>query len=267
MSPIFLRVTSTPSEGVSSLSSKSIDECCQSDHNDGSDDDDENYEAVARPFQSNFTSTFLPITSPLLQTVHSHESPTGEAAQPSTDSINNSEQNLHRSPMMNRANPFEAISTQPLSPPLEMARANAAPVDTLAFFASEHNRLDSFRTRGRATFAQCTAEELAYVGFHLNADDNTVECSCCNIRLTEARFEDIMRRRPIIPDSPLNDEPWTAMRVHRHEIGQFTGSTRSWCPWVFRQKYGFYTNIPTVIFRSFRIELDMAFLFISRKAF
>jgi hypothetical protein len=128
-----------------------------------------------------------------------------------------------------------------------MAQTDLSPVDPLAFFAHESNRLESFKKLNRDTFAQTKTEELANAGFYLKAEGTAVQCPWCKIELTEAAFERILRRRPPIPNSPLNDEPWTAMRVHRHANGQQTDEAHSWCPCVRRELLGLYPNIAMVI--------------------
>jgi hypothetical protein len=149
--------------------------------------------------------------------------------------------------MIDQTNPFQQFISQSISPPIDIYRTDISPVDPHAFFAYESNRLDSFKKRNRETFAQVKVEELAYAGFYLNAEGTAVQCPWCNIELTEYRFESIILRRPIIPSSPLNYEPWTAMRVHRHENGQVMDKDHPWCPLVRREPSGLYPNVVMVL--------------------
>ncbi|CAF4961352.1 unnamed protein product [Rotaria sp. Silwood1] len=87
-------------------------------------------------------------------------------------------------------------------------------------------------------------EELAYAGFYLNAAGTHVKYPWCIVELSEQRFEDIIRRRPSFPVLPLlNDEPWTAMRVHMHENEQLLDKDNSWCLWIRRKPDGHYPNV------------------------
>ncbi|CAF1530244.1 unnamed protein product, partial [Rotaria sp. Silwood1] len=84
-------------------------------------------------------------------------------------------------------------------------------------------------------------EELAYAGFYLDAAGTHVKYPWCIVELSEQRFEDIIRRRPSFPVLPLlNDEPWTAMRVHMHENEQLLDKDNSWCLWIRRKPDGHY---------------------------
>jgi hypothetical protein len=209
-----------------------------SDYTD--DSDDEGYETVATPFKAHFSEHISPIHSPPLP---SHEPLTPEAAQSCTDIIVTNDDNQSISSLMaNETNPLKYRIFQPGSPPVDIAHTNISPIDPHAFFALESNRLESFKARQCETFAQANVKELAYVGFYLNAEGTAIQCPWCDISLTEDRFNDIMRRRPLIPGSPLNDEPWTPMRLHRHEIGQYTSGDRPWCPMVRREPGGLYLN-------------------------
>jgi len=205
--------------------------------------DDEGYETVAAPSRAHFSDHI----SPSLPVTPSHEPSITATAETCTDMITNDNHNQLTSPMiMHQINPFQQFALQTRSLSVDMASTDISPVDPHAFFAYECNRLDSFKRLNRETFAQVKVEELAYAGFYLNAEGTTVQCPWCMIGLTEQRFEKILHRRPIIPGSPLNNEPWTAMRVHRHENGQFTGKDHSCCPWVRRELGGLYPNVSMV---------------------
>lgn len=111
------------------------------------------------------------------------------------------------------------------------------------FFAHEINRLDSFRKQNRTVFAQTRVEELAYAGFNLNDEGTIVQCSWCKIELTEEKFQKLLNTRPGDPGSVLNDEPWNAMCVHRHENGQAIDPVISGCPWVRRNPQAALLNV------------------------
>ncbi len=202
--------------------------------------DDEGYETVAAPSRAHFSDHI----SPSLPVTPSHEPSIAETC---TDMITNDSQSRLTSPIITHLiNPFQQFALQTRSLSVDMTSTDISPVDPHAFFAYECNRLDSFKKLNRETFAQVKVEELAYAGFYLNAEGTAVQCPWCMIGLTEQRFEKILHRRPIIPGSPLNDEPWTAMRVHRHENGQFTDKAHSCCPWVRRELGGLYPNVSMV---------------------
>ncbi len=149
--------------------------------------------------------------------------------------------------VMNNTNPFQQMALESRSPPMDdIVHTDISPIDPHGLFAYEINRLESFKKRNRETFAHIKVEELAYAGFYLNAEGTIVQCPWCKVEITEEKFENIIRRRPTIPGSPLNDEPWTAMRVHRHENGQFISKDHPWCPWVRREPDGLYPNVVMV---------------------
>lgn len=148
---------------------------------------------------------------------------------------------------MNSMNPFQQLTLEPKSPPFDIIQTDIQPIDTCAYFAYEINRLDSFKKQNRLTFADIKMEELAYAGFYLNGEGTIVHCPWCKVEISEEKFQDILHRRPIIPGSPLNDEPWTAMRVHRHENGQTIDKDHPWCPWVRRELTEIYLNIMMVL--------------------
>lgn len=207
-----------------------------SDYSEESDDD--NYEPIATPFRAHFVEYISP---PL---------PSNRSiVTPPTD---NNPTDIHTestSPMlMNRINPFKQVALESRSPPMDISHTtDISPIDTQRFFTSEINRLESFKKRNREKFADLKIEELAYAGFYLTSDCTIVQCPWCKVEITEGKFQKILQRRPMIPGSPLNDEPWTAMRVHRHEIGQSMGKDHSWCLWVRREPDEFYPNIIMVM--------------------
>ncbi|CAF3984578.1 unnamed protein product, partial [Adineta steineri] len=219
-----------------SMDRRSSNELNISDYSEESDD--EGYETVATPFRANYSDFISPIQSPS-PTALSYESPALSIAEVCTDVNPTNNHNQMTSPIMiHQINPFQQFALQSKSPPVDIARNDITPVDPHAYFAYELNRLASFKKLNRGTFAQVNIEELAYAGFYLNSEGTMVKCPWCVIELTEQKFEKILFRRPTIPRSPLNDELWTAMRVHRHAIGQHTDKTLSWCPWVRRELGG-----------------------------
>ena len=143
-------------------------------------------------------------------------------------------------------NPFQELASEARSLSLDIIQTDISPIDPCAYFAYEINRLDSFKKQNRQTFAQIKVEELAYAGLYLNAEGTIIRCPWCKIEMTEEKIENILRRPPIIPGSPLNDEPWVAMQVHRHEYGQSTDKDHPWCPWVRREPDKLYPNIMMV---------------------
>ncbi|CAF1037005.1 unnamed protein product [Rotaria sordida] len=207
--------------------------------------DDDGYETVPTPFKAQYIDHISPIqssTSPSSTTTSHDSSPT--AAQTCTDVITSDSQDRWILPILtNQTNPFQQLAAETESPPNDIARTVISPVDPHAFFAYESNRLDSFKKQNRETFAQFKIEELAYAGFYLNAEGTIVKCPWCVVELTEQKFENITRLRLPVPGPPLNDEPWTAMRVHRHQNGQLIGKNHSWCLWVRRELGGLYPNV------------------------
>jgi hypothetical protein len=209
-----------------------------SDYSDQSDD--EGYEPVATPLTSYFTDHISPIQSPPLP-------PTtpSTTAMPMDIILNDGQTELTSLIMINHINPFQQLALESRSPlpPEDIVHTNITPIDPDACFAYEINRLESFKRQNREIFAQMRIEELANAGFYLNAEGTMVRCPRCKIEITEEKFENIIRRRPIIPGSPLNNESWTAMRVHRHENGQSIDGDHPWCPWVRREPDGLYPNV------------------------
>jgi hypothetical protein len=211
-----------------------------SDYSDGSDH--EGCETVATPFKAHFSDHISPIQSPPLN------GPSPPSTTAPIDIIpDDSHTELTSSIIMDRINPFQQIALQSRSPPMDIDHTDISPIDPYAFFSHEINRLDSFKKRNRETFAQIKVEELAYAGFYLNAESTIIKCPWCKVEITEEKFQDILQRRPIIPGCSLNNEPWTAMRVHRHEIGQFISRDHPWCPWVRREPDGLYPNVMMVL--------------------
>jgi hypothetical protein len=219
--------------------------------------DDEGYEPVATPPRAQFTE---PISPPLLPLSPSSDlRATGGTRQGISS---NDDHNQFTSPIpMNHPNPIQQLALQSTSPPVEISHTDIAPIDLHAFYAYESNRLDSFKRRSRDVFGQIKAEELANAGFYLNAEDTAILCPWCHIEVTEVKIERILRRRPLIPDSPLNDEPWTAMRIHRHENGQVMDKVRSWCPYVRRELGGLYPNVIIVLDFYLTFIFQTIFLF------
>ncbi len=202
--------------------------------------DEEGYEPVATPHRAQFMG---PITPPL-----SYDSTTTTAGGTleSVGVIDDGHKHLTSPISINGSNPLEQLAFQPTSPPFEISHTDISPVDLSAFFAYESHRLDSFKKRNREVFAQIRVEELANAGFYLNAENTVIECPWCHINVNEAKVERILRRPPIIPDAPLNDEPWTAMRIHRHENGRTMDGAHPWCPFVRRELGGLYPNVMIV---------------------
>jgi len=201
------------------------------------DSDDENYETIARPLNARFTAVLSPLPSPAPS---SDQSPP-VAIQPSLVHLNSQDNSHSISPIVPIENhPFKTLSMQ-TTPPVSPGDATALD-DIRQIFASESNRLETFRKQNRTEFARLSVEELAYAGFYLNVDGQTVQCPWCDITLSEKHFETILRRRPKVPGSPLNDEPWTAMRVHRHAVGQKIDRNNSYCVWVRRHRIDLFPN-------------------------
>ncbi|CAF1564103.1 unnamed protein product, partial [Adineta ricciae] len=223
---------------VSSLTDRrSSNEFNMSDYSEESDSDND-YETVATPFRADYNDYVSPIQSPTSLT-------TAMSAQVCTDAMITTNSGRLTSPtLINRINPFQQVLTQAISPPIDIAATDLSPVDPQSLFVYESNRLDTFKKLHRQTFAQMNIDELAYAGFYLNGEGTIIQCPWCLLELTEAMCERILRRRPAIPHSPLNDEPWTAMRVHRHASGQVTNKTHPWCSWVRRELSGLYSNVP-----------------------
>ncbi|CAF0978981.1 unnamed protein product [Rotaria sordida] len=208
------------------------------------DSDDGGYGTVPALFKAQFIDHTSPIqssTSPSSTTSHDSSLTTAQAC---TDVITNDSQDRWTLPILtNQTNPFKQLSAESKLRFIDIAHTDISPVDPRAFFAYESNRLDSFKKQNRKTFAQFKIEELAYAGFYLNAEGTIVKCPWCVVELTEQKFENITRLRLPIPGPPLNDEPWTAMRVHRHQNGQLIGKNHSWCLWVRRELGGLYPNV------------------------
>lgn len=222
------------------------------DSEDDGDSDDEGYETVATPFKARYMDNTPSIPS-VPSTPASPPSATQEAtqttlaAQSCTDTINAAIHGQSKSPSFAKAtNPFQPQSPESRSPSIEISYAETSPIDPAAHFAYESNRLESFRKHNCQRFAQFTVEELAYAGFYLNAEGTAVKCPWCIITLNEGQIERILRERPSLPDPIINDEPWTAMRVHRHEIGQHINRDNAWCPWVRREYGGLFPNVMMV---------------------
>ena len=205
--------------------------------------DDEGYETVAAPLTTHFSDRISPIQSPPLPPLTPSRTTMPLDIIPDDDDDHNELASLA---MNHQTNPFQQLASGPKSPPLDMAQTDISPIEPDACFAYEINRLESFKRQNRETFAHISAEELANAGFYLNAEGTIVRCPQCKVEITEAKFEDIMQRRPIIPGEPLNDEAWTAMRVHRHENGQSIDGQHPWCAWVRRTPDGLYPNIIVV---------------------
>ncbi|CAF2659502.1 unnamed protein product [Rotaria sp. Silwood2] len=213
---------------------------------DYSASDDEGYEIVATPFKSQFMDHTSPIQSPTSppSIAISHESSVTTPPQDCTDIIASDSHGRWTSPILtDQTNPFQQLAMESRSAPIDITSTDISPVDPPASFAYESNRLDSFKRHNRETFAQVKVEELAYAGFYLNAEGTIVKCPWCAVELTEQKIENIIRLRPPIPGSLLNEEPWTAMHVHRHANGQLMGKTHSWCLWVRREQGGLYPNV------------------------
>ena len=201
--------------------------------------DDEGYETVASPLTSYFNDRIAPLPSPPLSSATS-----SKTVMPFDIIPSHGQSELTSLIVPNHINPFERLALEPRTTLLEdIAHTDVAPVDPDACFAYELHRLESFKKQNRETFANIRVEELANAGFYLNAEGTMVRCPRCKIEMTERKFESIIRRRPIIPGSPLNDEPWTAMRVHRHVNGQSLDGNHAWCPWVRRAADDLYPNV------------------------
>jgi hypothetical protein len=211
-----------------------------SDYSDESDD--EGYETVATPFRAHFSDRISPIQSPPPPPMTPSHGPSTNTA-PTDIMPNDSHHELTSLIITSQINPFQQLALKPRSPSLDMPQTDISPIDPCAYFAYESNRLDSFKKRNRETFARIKVGELAYAGFYLNAEGTIVRCPWCKVEITEEKFADILHRRPVIPGSPLNHEPWTAMRVHRHENGQFVDKDHPYCPWVRREPGGLYPNV------------------------
>ena len=245
----FASVSTTPG----SIDLKSPIETNISDYAEESDE--EGYEPVATPHRAQFMG---PVTPP-----PSYDSTTTAGGTlESVGVIDDGHKHLTSPISINGSNPLEQLAFQPTSPPFEISYTDLSPVDLSAHFAYESHRLDSFKKRNREVFAQIKVEDLANAGFYLNAEGTVIECPWCHIKVDEAKIERLLRRRPIIPDAPLNDEPWTAMRIHRHENVQFMDRAHPWCPCVRREYGGLYPNVMIVldifnflkIFYSFSLE-------------
>ncbi|UJR37011.1 hypothetical protein I4U23_029718 [Adineta vaga] len=240
--PNVLQSFSSISTIPSTIERRSSNEVNMSDFSEESNDE-EDYEPVATPFRAYFIENLSPTQSPALPMTSLHESSSDPAAQACTDMITSTNHGQLTSPIvLNQTNPFQQFQLPTNSPALDITSTSLSPVDPQAFFSYESNRLDSFKKLNRETFAQMKIGELAYAGFYLNAEGTKVQCPWCMLELTEPMFERILNRRPIIPRSPLNDEPWTATRVHRHVNGQNTNKMHSWCPYVRREVIGLYSN-------------------------
>lgn len=217
-----------------------------SDCSDVSDDDDGS-ERVASPFQAYLSEVSSTSISSSLPPTPGHELSAISTSEMCLDAVSNSGPLPPTlSSALNERNPFQRLLSPPNSPPVSVPPTDLSPVDPLAFFGYESNRLDSFKKLNCPTFAERPMGEVANAGFYLMADGTTVQCPWCKVELTEAAFDKILQQRPKIPRSPLNDEPWTAMRVHRHANGQKTNEVNSWCPFVRREWIGLEPNIPMV---------------------
>ncbi|CAF0770096.1 unnamed protein product [Rotaria sp. Silwood1] len=228
-----------------STTSSNLDHTSEIEPNrsDYSDSDEDGYEPVATPFKSQFIDHTSPMQSPISP---SSIAISNEISSPQdcTDIITSDGNGRWTSPILeNQTNPFQQLAIEERSPPIDIVCTDISPVDPRAFFAYESNRLDSFKRHNRETFAQVKVGELAYAGFYLNGEGTIVKCPWCAVELTEQKFERLMRLRPSIPGSLLNDEPWTAMQVHRHENGLLMGKIHSWCLWVRREQGGLYPNV------------------------
>ena len=160
----------------------------------------------------------------------------------------------------NQINPFQQLASESKATSTNTGSTDLSPVDPDACFGYEMCRLESFKKQNRQTFAGMKVEEMANAGFYLNGEGTTVRCPRCKIELTEEKFERIILTRPVLPGSPLNDEPWTAMRVHRHENGQMVDGNHPWCPWVRREPDGLYPNVLMVIhFEIISYKLSLRF--------
>ncbi|CAF3781379.1 unnamed protein product [Rotaria sp. Silwood1] len=233
----------TSLESLSSISTTSgnLDHSLEIESNisDYSESDEEGYESATTSFRAQFINRTSPISPPPIAISNDLSSP-----QSCTDIITSDGNGRWTSSILtNQTKSFQQLTVEPRPLPIDIVRTDISSVGSREFFAYESNRLDSFKKHNRETFAQVKVEELAYAGFYLNAEGTIVKCSWCAIELTEKKIEKIVCLRPPIPGSPLNDEPWTAMRVHRYENGIFMGSTRSWCLWVRREQGGLYPNI------------------------
>ena len=235
-------ITTTPSSPELS----SLGELILSDYSDESSDED--CEVVPAPFKTHFVDHIPLMQSPQLSVSSSYQSSPTATPQIRTDvTTKESCVPIASNIVINSTNPSQQLTLQSRSPSIDVMPTDLLSVGAHAFFAYEVNRLDSFKKQNRETFAHLKVEELAYAGFYLNSEGTAVQCSWCIIRLSKQQFEDILNQRPPIPGSPLNDEPWTAMRVHRHEYGQYTNKDISWCPFVRREKGGFYPNVSMVL--------------------
>jgi hypothetical protein len=156
-------------------------------------------------------------------------------------------ENLTQSDQDNIGDLDRAVMRTPESPSLTgLSLSVSHPVDILSMLAYESNRLETFKRRGRETFAQIDVAHLAYVGFALTETGQAIRCPWCDIQLTEIEFENIRVKRPSVARSTLSDEEWTPMRVHRHANGIQMGHDHTWCTWVRREPIGLYPNVTMV---------------------
>ncbi|CAF1034016.1 unnamed protein product [Adineta ricciae] len=228
--------------------------------------DEEGFQTVARPSTASFANSIQPLRSPP-PSAPSHESSTTEHAQTCSDPTSTDYHSQLTSPMMaNQTNPFkrqyflqeqkrehtgDSISSDngshEMSPVIGNSPAISSPVDVPSLLAHESHRLDTFKKLKLERFANVDVAHLAYVGFYLNAEGTEIQCPWCEVRLTEKRFEEIVRTRPAVTRSTITDEPWTPMRVHRHENGILMDQDHPWCTWVRREAGGLYPNVTMLV--------------------
>lgn len=240
------------------------DEPVNSDIED-EDSDDEGFEPIAPPPTTQYISRSPPLTAPALE---SGTTTTTSNAETCSDPIHSGHTQLTSPLMASKINPFEQLmlrqqrneqineiisaenSSQEMSPCVSSPQPHvSSPVDLRSLLAYESNRLDTFKKQNREIFGHVNAAHLAYVGFYLNGEGTLIQCPWCEIKLTERLFEDIMRVRPTVTRSSISEEPWTPMRVHRHENGIQMDQNHPWCTWVRREAGGLYPNVMMVCLR------------------
>ena len=235
-----------------------------SDHSEESSDDEYSV-FIPQPPTAGLISGIASVRSSS-SSIPATEVSTTENARICLDSVfSNGSHHLTLPSITNQINPFEQLVlrqeqkrdytdgngspenvSHEISPSLDSSKCVSSPVDIRSLLAHESNRLDTFKKNNRETFAQVDVAHLAYVGLYLNAEGTAVQCPWCDISLTEQRFESIVCTRPTVARPSLIDEPWTPMRVHRHENGILMDQNHSWCTWVRRETGGLYPNVTMV---------------------
>ena len=219
---------------------------CQSDYSDNESDDD-GYETVPSPSRAYLNESSPPIQPPSrLSTTSVSEDSSIDLSRDCADIGKESTSSVALNNTTNSINPIRLRALKSELSSFDLNSTNPVPVNLNGFYASEINRLNSFKKQNRDVFARLKVEELAYAGFYLDAEGTLVQCPWCTIKLTEQKFESILDERSHITGSPLDNEPWTAMCVHRQEILQRTNKDTPWCPWVRRETGGLYPNIMMV---------------------